>query len=249
MVSPRNLKLTIEYDGTAYEGWQRQPAPAKTIQQQIEDAITTMTGVWSCLRGAGRTDAGVHARAQVANFRTEARIPAMGFLRGLNAILPKDIAVTAIEEVDDAFDARRSARGKIYAYRIWNREARSPLHHRVSWHIHSPLDVDAMRAAAAHLVGEHDFTAFRASDCDRKNPVRVMRRIEIDLPEPFLVEIQVEATAFLKHMVRVIAGTLVEVGLGGRTADDVAAVLAGRDRKRAGRTAPAQGLTLERVFY
>lgn len=246
---PRNLKLTIEYDGTDYAGWQRQPAPQRTIQQQIEDALERMTGAFACVRGAGRTDAGVHARGQVASFRTDSAIPLRGFQRGLTALLPRDIAVVEAAEVDDAFDARRAARGKHYAYRVWNRVMRSPLEARTSWHVHRPLDLEAMRAAAALLLGEHDFSAFRASDCDRKNPVRTVRRLDVTASRPHLVTLDIEATAFLKHMVRVISGTLVEVGLGALPAAEVAAILAGGDRDRAGRTAPAHGLTLERVFY
>lgn len=244
----RNVRLTIQYDGTAYAGWQRQ-ANAPTIQQHLEDAIAQMTGAKVTLHGSGRTDAGVHARAQVANFHTETHIPVRGIQRGLNALLPRDIAVTAADVVEDAFDARRSARGKHYAYRIWNHEARAPLLDRTSWHLFQPLAVDAMRAAAAHLIGEHDFSAFRAADCERKNPVRVVRRLDVRVAEAQLIVIDAEATAFLKNMVRVIAGTLVEVGLGQMRADDLPAVLAGRDRSSAGRTAPPQGLTLERVFY
>jgi tRNA pseudouridine38-40 synthase len=245
----RNLKLTLEYDGTDFEGWQRQPAPARTVQQVVEDAIEEMTGVFSCLHGAGRTDSGVHARGQVANFRTGATIPLTGFLRGLNAILRQDAAVTDIEEVDERFDARHSAKGKRYVYRVWNGRTRSPLVDRFAWHRYHPLDLTAMREAAASLLGEHDFSAFRASDCSRKNPIRTVRKLEIEEARPGLVEIGIEATAFLKNMVRVIAGTLIEVGLGDRPPAEVAEILASGDRARAGKTAPARGLTLERVDY
>ncbi len=245
----RNLRLTIEYDGTDFAGWQRQAPPSRTVQAELEAAVERMTGAATHVGGAGRTDAGVHAAAQVANFRTESAIPTLGFLRGLNGLLSADVAIIAVDEVDDAFDARRAARGKHYRYRVWNREPRSPLRGRTSWHVHKRLDLPAMSAAARHLLGEHDFTAFRASDCDRKNPVRIVRRLDVGEPEPGLIVIDAEATAFLKHMVRTIAGTLVEVGLGAREPGSLADILAGRDRTRAGRTAPAQGLTLERVYY
>lgn len=248
-MSERNLKLTIEYDGTDFQGWQRQAPPSRTVQQVLEEAFWRVTKERRTIQGAGRTDSGVHARAQVASVRTHSAIPTEAFPRALNASLPRDVAVVAVEEMDDTFDARRSARGKHYAYRIWNREARSPLQARTSWHVRHPLDLDAMRAAAAHLLGEHDFTSFRAADCDRKNPVRILRRLDVTRPEPHLVLLDLEATAFLKHMARIIVGTLVEVGLGGRPADDVARVLWARDRTQAGRTAPANGLTLERVLY
>ncbi len=245
----RNLKLVLEYDGTDFEGWQRQPSPARTVQQVVEDAIAKITGATSCLRGSGRTDSGVHARAQVASFVTEASIPVDGLRRGLNAMLPRDVAIVSAEEVAEDFDARRSARGKHYAYRIWNHESRSPLRARTTWHVLRRLDVAAMAEGGAALLGEHDFSAYRAASCDRKNPVRVLRRCDLLHEDEDLLAIHVEATAFLRHMVRVIAGTLVEVGLGVRPPADVAAVLASRDRTLAGRTAPAHGLTLEEVHY
>ncbi len=246
---PRNIKLVLEYDGTEFAGWQRQPPPARTIQQVLEDTIAEMTGQSTYVQGAGRTDAGVHARAQVANFKTDHAIPIHGIRRGLNAMLPFDLGCVTAEEVDDTFDARRSARGKHYAYRLWNHESRSPLHRRTSWHILRPLDVAAMAEAGQGLLGEHDFSAYRAASCDRKNPVRTLRRCEIVKEDDSLLAIHLEATAFLRHMVRVIAGTLVEVGLGKRPASDPAMVLGTRNRDLAGRTAPAHGLTLEEVRY
>ncbi|MFH0901289.1 MAG: tRNA pseudouridine(38-40) synthase TruA [Pseudomonadota bacterium] len=243
-----NLKLVVEYDGTDFSGWQRQPRD-RTVQQVLEDAIARITGSWSCVRGSGRTDAGVHARAQVANFRTATRIPVLGLKRGLNAILPGDVSIVSLEQVEDDFDARHSARGKRYVYRILVREERSPFHARYAWHLGRQLDRDVMAAASIHLVGEHDFSAFRASNCERRNPVRIVRLLEVTEDQKNLVVISVEATAFLKNMVRVIAGTLIEVGLGRRSPESVKEALASRDRRLAGRTAPACGLTLEHVFY
>lgn len=248
MSHDRTFKLTLEYDGTVYAGWQRQ-ANAPTIQQTVEEALERMLHVFSCVRGAGRTDAGVHARGQVASFRAATTIPILGIQRGLNSLLPRDIAVTLLEEVAASFDARRSARGKLYRYQIWNREARAPLIDRFSWNIHRPLSRPAMRLAASHLLGEHDFSAFRAAGCDRANPVRLIRRLDIVEPEPHLIVVDLEATALLKHMVRIIVGTLVEAGAGQRDPNDTARVLAGKDRQAAGRTAPARGLCLERVYY
>src|SRR5688572_2175200 len=207
-----------------------------------------MTGGRALVRGAGRTDAGVHARAQVASFVTEAQIPILGFVRGINAATPRDVAIVDAAEAPPDFDPRRAARGKHYAYRLWNRATRSPLHARTSWHIHHPLDVAAMAEAGAALLGEHDFTSFRAAGCDARHPVRVMRRAQVNADGP-LVTIDLEATAFLRGMARIIAGTLVEIGLGRRAPADAAAILAARDRERAGRTAPAHGLTLEAVSY
>jgi tRNA pseudouridine38-40 synthase len=243
----RNLRLVLEYDGTDFGGWQRQ-ANARSVQGDVEEALAQMTGGPVTLRGAGRTDAGVHARAQVASFTTEVAIPTDGFRRGLNANLPADVAIVAVDEVAESFDARRSARGKHYCYRLYTRESRSPLACRFSWHVWRPLDLAAMQAAASALLGEHDFSAFRAADCERKNPVRILRRADVtrDGDE---VRMDFEATAFLKNMVRILAGTLVEVGQGRRDPREMPWLLEGRDRTQAGRTAPPHGLTLEAVSY
>jgi tRNA pseudouridine38-40 synthase len=207
-----------------------------------------MLGEKIFVRGASRTDAGVHALAQVANFRTTARIPVRGFLLGLNSNLPPDIAVVELADAGDDFDARLSARGKVYRYQIWNHLVRTPIGRRTSWHCRAPLDLHAMREAAALLIGEHDFRGFRAADCQRTSTVRRLTRVTVDRQGP-LVVCEVEGTAFLKYMVRIIAGTLVAVGRHERTAADVAAVLSAGDRTQAGITAPAAGLTLVRVLY
>jgi tRNA pseudouridine38-40 synthase len=246
-LSSRRLKLVVEYDGTDFGGWQRQPN-APTIQAALEDALAQMTSVPTAVRGAGRTDAGVHALGQVAHFDTEAKIPTIGFLRGLNQLLPRQIAVIAAAEVAADFDARFSASGKLYRYNVWNREARSPRLDRFAWHTPRGLDVEAMRSAAATLVGRHDFAAFRASDCERKTTHRTVTRLEVSR-DGDLISLEIEADAFLKNMVRIITGTLVEVGWGTRPVADVATILASGDRTRAGRTAPACGLTMVRVDY
>jgi tRNA pseudouridine38-40 synthase len=243
----RKLRLVIEYDGTDFAGWQRQ-VQQRTVQGTLEDGIATLVGERVEVRGAGRTDAGVHAAGQVASLALASRIPATGLLRGLNSLLPSDVAIVDAAEVDDAFDARFSARGKVYRYRIWNHLVRAPLHARTSWHCRRPLDLPAMREAARVLCGEHDFRGFRASDCERRNTVRVIRRFDI-AKHGALVEIDVEATAFLKNMVRILAGTLADVGRGRR---DIAAVLRALeqgDRSAGGVTAPAAGLTVMHVVY
>ncbi len=244
----RSIKLVIEYDGTAYGGWQRQ-INAPSIQAAIEDRLREMTREPELfLRGAGRTDAGVHALGQVASFKTNARIPVEGFRKGVTALLPRDIAVVSAEEVGEDFDARFSARGKLYRYRILAAPSRAPLRDRFVWHVRKPLDADRMRAAARHLVGRLDFAAFRASDCERRTTVRTLDRVDISA-QADEITIEVEGDAFLKNMVRILAGTLVAVGRGDLTPEEVVRIRDAGDRTRAGVTAPARGLALVHVRY
>jgi tRNA pseudouridine38-40 synthase len=243
----RTLRLVVEYDGTDFSGWQRQ-LDQRTVQACLEEALQAMTGQALRVTGAGRTDAGVHAEGQVASVRVCSRIPTGGFLRGLNTHLPLDMAVREVSDADPGFDARRSARGKTYRYQIWNHLTRSPLQGRASWHYRAPLDVHTMREAAAAFVGEHDFRAFRASDCDRKNTVRLIRAFEVER-RGALIRCEVEGTAFLKNMVRIMVGTLVQAGRGELDAAGVRRLLAAGDRTQSGVTAPAHGLTLVRVTY
>ena len=247
MATPRTLRLTVEYDGTDFAGWQRQDGQ-RTIQGCLEDAFHHMTGQTVVVRGAGRTDAGVHAEGQVASVELVSNIPNLGFLRGLNTLLPPEIAVLEVTDMPAGWNARFAARGKIYRYLIWNHPVRSPTHTRRSWHVYRALDTHAMREAAALLTGEHDFRAFRAADCDRKNTVRIIRRFEVRRAGTML-SLEVEGTAFLRNMVRILTGTLVAVGIGKMPSSQVGAVLAGGDRTQAGITAPARGLTLVAVIY
>jgi tRNA pseudouridine38-40 synthase len=244
----RNLRLTIEYDGTAYGGWQvQQNAP--TVQGTIETAIRAMARDPAArLRAAGRTDAGVHALGQVANFYTEAAIPPQGWRKGLNSLLPPDVAVREVVEVPPEFDARRHARGKLYRYTIHDHETRSPLCARYAWHVRTRLDEAAMDAAARPLVGQHDFSAFRASDCERLSTVRDLSRLTVRREGDFL-QVEVVATAFLKNMVRIIVGTLVAAGRHALGPAEVAAIRDGGDRTRAGVTAPPHGLCMVEVYY
>ncbi|MDZ4693964.1 MAG: tRNA pseudouridine(38-40) synthase TruA [Deltaproteobacteria bacterium] len=242
--------MVVEYDGTNYNGWQRQ-RQGTSIQATIEDAFLKMLGKPIAVRGAGRTDAGVHAEGQVAAFDLDDEldnIPPSGFRRGLNSHLPDDIAVVSVEVAPHEFSPRWSARGKIYRYRIWNHEVRSPLHARDAWHVIVPLDTHRMRTAAALFVGEHDFRGFRASDCERRTTRRVLHRVDVKRSGS-LIEIEIEGTAFLKNMVRIIAGTMVDVTRGRLTFDGVADVLQNGDRRRAGVTAPSHGLTMVRVLF
>lgn len=243
----RTIRLVLEYDGTGLAGWQRQDN-APTIQQHVEEALSAMTKQPVRITGASRTDAGVHAEGQVAAFRTETSIPVHGFRRGLNALLPPAIAVVAAHEVNAAFHPRFDSRGKHYRYRVWNRAERSPLAARTTWHRPYPLDLAAMRAGAARLLGERDFSAFRASGCTAAHAVRRIDRIEIEA-DGDAVTIHVRGNAFVRNMVRILAGTLVAVGEGRTTSDELSAIVASRDRTRAGVTAPPQGLALVRVFY
>ena len=245
--APRTLRLVVEYDGTGLSGWQRQDGQ-ETVQGWLEKAFHAMTKQEVVVRGAGRTDAGVHADGQVASVELASRIPALGFLRGLNTFLPPEIAVLEVTDMPAGFNARHDARGKIYRYQVWNHPVRSPRFARHAWHVYDPLDTHAMREASEGLMGEHDFRAFRSSDCDRKNTVRIIRRLDVRR-DGALVAIEVEGTAFLRNMVRILAGTLVAVGKGKMTAADVATVLAAGDRTKAGVTAPACGLTLVKVIY
>jgi len=240
--------LTLEYDGTRYVGWQVQ-ANGPSVQAEVERALGVLHHAPRRVIGAGRTDAGVHAKGQVASFPEGEPLPLRAYVLGMNALLPEDVAVRAARLEPDGFDARRSARGKRYRYTIENGKTRAPLLRLQAWQHFLPLDVVAMRVATGHLKGRHDFAAFQASDCACRNAVREVRRLEVLGEAGGRIEVVVEATAFLKHMVRNIVGTLVEVGLSKRAAASLPGLLASRDRSRAGPTAPPQGLCLEEVLY
>ncbi len=242
------VKLTLEYDGTRYVGWQVQPN-GPSLQAEVERALAELTKTPRRVTAAGRTDAGVHALGQVASFPEERPLPISAYVKGMNALLAEDVAVRAASIEPDAFDARRSALGKRYRYVVENFESRAPLTRLRAWQVFAPLDVAAMREAARHLVGRHDFAAFQAADCAADHAVRDVRRLDVVGQAGGRIEAVVEATAFVKHMVRNIVGTLVEVGRGKRDAASIPALVASGDRTRAGRTAPPQGLFLEEVFY
>ena len=241
-------KLTIEYDGTGLVGWQRQ-ANGLSVQQALETAIVNFSGESATVHGAGRTDAGVHALAQTAHVDL-ARAVAPEVLRSaVNYHLrPANIAVLVAEPVPESFDARLSASGRIYLYRILNRRAPPVLERGRVWHVAPPLDIEAMRAGARHLVGHHDFSTFRDSLCQAKSPIKTLDALELRCAGE---EIHVEARArsFLHHQMRNITGTLKLVGLGHWHPDDVARALAARDRRAGGPTAPPEGLYLVKVRY
>lgn len=244
----RNLKLTLQYEGTQYHGWQSQAGAGLTIQDVVEDKIETVTGVRSNIIASGRTDAGVHARGQVANFHTEHNIDSPSILRALNSIPPFDIIVSSVEEVPDDFHARYSAKVKHYRYRILNRPVSDPFESRYSWHIRYDLDMDKMKQAAILFIGERDFASFRGAGCGAKTTRRDLKQLKITYDESMII-FDFVGTGFLRHMVRNIMGTLVEVGKGKIDPDRIEKIFAACDRRQAGPTAPAQGLFLMSVTY
>ena len=258
----RTFKLTLAYDGTDYAGWQRQLG-AGTIQAAVEAALLPLEGRPVTVHGAGRTDAGVHALGQVASVRLVHLLPPAALVRALNARLPPDVRVLRAEQAPDGFHARFHARAKLYRYRLAAGPVANPLERRYVWHLREAVDRAAMQAAGALLRGRHDFAAFRTA-AGENGPGSTVRTIAdlrvVTEPGPAwpaaagdggggIVAVEVEGDGFLRHMVRSIVGTLVEVGRARRSVADVAAVLASRSRARAGPTAPARGLCLVRVDY
>jgi len=243
----RTLKLTLAYDGSRFVGWQRQ-ADGESVQAFVEEALSRLEGGPVAVHAAGRTDAGVHAEGQVASARVTFTHDAATVVRAANAILPAEIRVLAVEDAPPGFHARFSARGKSYRYQIANTPVASPFLRGYAWHVPEPLDLDAMRAAAAALVGTHDFAAFQSTGSDVSATIRTVTRSDV-LARGGLVVYEVEGDGFLRHMVRAIVGTLVDVGRGWRPPGDVRGLLEGGTRAQAGATAPAHGLTLVKVEY
>lgn len=241
------VRLILEYDGTAYAGWQVQPH-GLSIQAVVEAALERLTGDFVRIHSSGRTDAGVHARGMVVHFTVAREYPLAAFCQGLNRLLPVDIAVREATRVADDFHARFAATGKWYRYTLQVGPVRSPLQARTSWHVRGSLDLDAMRQGAAAFVGRHDFKAFRSSGCDSQTTERQIFNMDISQSGD-LIQIDVAGEGFLRNMVRVMVGTLVEVGLGKRPWQDIAARLADGQRVLSGRTAPPQGLCLMEVWY
>jgi tRNA pseudouridine38-40 synthase len=241
-------RLTIEYDGTDLVGWQRQ-ANGPSVQAALEDAVAQFCAETARVHGAGRTDAGVHALAQVAHVDLVREHPTDTIRSALNHFLrPAAISVLAVEAAASDFDARRSATGRVYRYRILNRRPPPMLDRMRVWHVAPPLDLAAMQAGAAHLIGKHDFSTFRDSLCQAKSPVKTLDTLEVTRVGDE-IHIEAQARSFLHHQVRNMAGTLKLVGLGQWRPDDVAVALAARDRRAGGATAPAEGLYLVEVRY
>jgi tRNA pseudouridine38-40 synthase len=244
----RQLRLVVEYDGTTLGGWQRQ-ANAPTVQQHLEDVLARILQHPARVTGASRTDAGVHATGQVATVSTARPIAPYNLRRALNSLLPPSIAVTDVAEVAPDFHPRFSATGKHYRYLVLTRPDRAPRWEAWAWHRPQPLDRAAMTAAAAAFLGEHDFRGFRTTSCTARTTTRRIDALDLSSPEPDLLAIDVRGNAFLHNMVRIMAGTLVEVGLGRIAAAELPGIIASGDRARAGQTAPAHGLTLVAVRY
>lgn len=249
----RNLKIVLTYDGSEFSGWQVQP-DAATIQGTLASAIGRVTGEKVLPQGSGRTDAGVHALAQVATFATESPIPAENLVKALNDVLPASIRVLQAAEAAPEFHARKSARAKTYRYRIYRAAVRPPFLARYVWHYPYPLDEDAIRRAAGFVIGEHDFTSFAAVDSERgreDETISNVRRIFASAWEREAEELiyTVRGSGFLHHMVRNLVGTYVLVGKGTLKPENLTQILAARDRSAAGATAPASGLYLVSVEY
>ena len=246
--SLRNFKMIVEYDGAAYCGWQRQKNGV-SIQQVLEDAIALIVCEKVTLIGSGRTDAGVHAINQVANFRSTTLLPADKLFRGVNSVLPPDIVVKTLDEVHIDFHAQRDVQSKIYVYRICNRRLRPVLGRNYFWFIRFELDLEMMKNAAQYLIGTHDFSCFCATGSEVRGRVRTITGIDIKPGADGLIEITVEAQGFLKYMVRNIVGTLTEVARGKRKPQEMKEIIDSRNRNIAGVTAPACGLFLKEVKY
>jgi tRNA pseudouridine38-40 synthase len=245
----RTFRLTLEFDGAEFEGWQIQPGGRRTVQGELEIALARVTRERARTVGSSRTDAGVHAEGLVASVRLETALEPERLHRALNAALPDDVAVRQLALAPDDFDARRHATGKLYRYSLWNGPERAPLLRRRALCLLRPLDLARIRVAAGHLVGSHDFASFQAAGSQVKSTVRMLRRLDVTGEAGAAVDLWFEGNGFLRHMVRNLSGTLIEVGSGRRDPEGMSALLAARDRHRAGPTAPAHALTLVSVSY
>lgn len=243
----RNIKLTIEYDGTSYGGWQKQKNN-RTIQQCIEEAIKLLTGEDVELIGSSRTDAGVHAKGMVANFITNSQIPADKFREAINTKLPDDIGIIKSEEVDRNFHSRYDSKGKTYCYTLVNRYEKVCIGRNYVYQVRDELNYNLMKEAAKYFLGKHDFKAFKTNGSSVKTSVRTINGLELELKGD-VIKIFVSADGFLYNMVRIIVGTLIEVGKGKIKPEDIGSIIKNGDRSKAGPCVPPNGLVLEKVFY
>ncbi|MCK9275788.1 MAG: tRNA pseudouridine(38-40) synthase TruA [Syntrophales bacterium] len=244
----RNIRITIEYDGTRYNGWQRQPN-GTTIQELLETAVEKIVNHKIKIIGSGRTDAGVHAINQIANFRTGSAIPEYNLVRAINSMLPPDIAVKDLVEAEESFHARYDAKCKLYVYYLYNREVRSPLLDRYSWHYRGRLDTEKMQEALEGIKGTHNFSSFCASGDDAADHVRTVFDASVTHCKNGMITFMIEADGFLRYMVRNIVGTLIEAGNDKISPGEIKNILASENRNMAGITAPPRGLFLKEVRY
>ena len=246
-----NYKIKIEYEGTRYNGWQRQDSTGNTIQGKLEQVLSRMVDHPVEIHGAGRTDSGVHAKGQIANFHldnSDRDRTTYEVMKYLNAYLPEDIKITDIERVPERFHSRLNARGKVYQYRIWNSDKPNVFERRLMYVMEDKLDIKAMKEGASFLIGTHDFMAFCTNKNKKKSTIRTIDTIEIDtLGEE--IRITYKGNGFLYHMIRIMTGTLIEVGLGKRKPADITEILEGRNRAEAGELIPGSGLVLVEVIY
>ena len=244
----KNFKIIIEYDGTRYHGWQRQKKDV-TIQGEIEKALGIMTAKHIVVNGSGRTDAGVHARGQAANFRCDTDLSSGVFQKGLNSLLPEDIVIRECRQVEETFHARYDVKSKIYHYKIYNHPVPAAMNRLYAWSIRKPLNIVAMRSAVSYIIGSHDFKAFEGAGSPRAHATRHVMAADLVESDNRLLIFRIEANGFLRFMVRNIVGTLVDVGLGKTLPAEFKKILQSRDRTKAGATAPARGLCLMEVKY
>lgn len=244
----RNIRILLQYEGSRYQGWQKQQSTDNTIQSKLEALLGKMCGESVAIQGSGRTDAGVHALGQVANFHTYNEMPLEEMLSYMNRYLPEDIAVVDIAEAAPRFHSRLNACGKHYEYLVWNRKVPNVFWRKYSLFYPDTLDVEAMRHAAEYLLGEHDFQSFTSAKKGKKSTVRRIDSIQIT-EEDGMLRFSFRGNGFLYHMIRIIMGTLLEVGEGSREASELPTVLAAKDRSLAGRLVPAKGLTLKEVYF
>lgn len=244
----RNIKLTLQYEGTRYQGWQRQTSTDNTIQGKLETLLTKMCGEPIELQGSGRTDTGVHALAQIANFHTSSPMELGLMQEYINRYLPEDIAVTGIGEAPERFHSRLNAKGKVYCYKVWNSAVPNVFLRRYAAEVPGTLDGEAMRRAASFLLGEHDFKAFTSARKGNKSTVRRIDAIDIER-EGDLLTFTFRGSGFLHHMIRIMMGTILECGAGTRDPESIPKVIESRNREQAGALSPAKGLTMTKVLF